>query len=325
MAENNATVNSNYPLPVERAAILASLLVLAAIAWAVVVWQADSMDMNMGMNVASAEMHADSPMSSNDGGMEGETTGTGVSMTEGMADGTSDVGTMAMSEDDMAMGSGMDMGLTMNMSAALFLGVWIAMMVAMMFPTAAPMILTFAAVQKNREQQGQYFVPTWLFTLAYIALWSATGVLAYGAAIGGDELASQVGFIADNAGRLGGLLLVVAGLYQLSPWKDKCLSHCRTPSSFILGSWREGRGGAFRMGVEHGAYCLGCCWFLFAILFPLGMMNVAAMAIITLVIFAEKSLSIGYRVARVAAVGLVIYGAAVAIALPSALPTSMTI
>ena len=79
------------------------------------------------------------------------------------------------------------------------------------------------------------------------------------------------------------------------------------------------------MGVEHGAYCLGCCWFLFAILFPLGMMNVAAMAIITLVIFAEKSMAIGYQVARVAAVGLIVYGAAVAIALPHALPTSMTI
>jgi predicted metal-binding membrane protein len=80
-----------------------------------------------------------------------------------------------------------------------------------------------------------------------------------------------------------------------------------------------------RMGLEHGAYCLGCCWFLFVILFPLGMMNVAAMAIITLVIFAEKSLAIGYRVARVAAVGLVAYGAVVALALPGALPTSMTI
>jgi predicted metal-binding membrane protein len=226
---------------------------------------------------------------------------------------------------DADMDGDMSMGLTMNMSAGLFLAVWVAMMVAMMFPTAAPMILTFAAVQKNRGEKGQALVPTWLFTLAYIALWSATGFIAYGAAVGGDELASQVGWIADNASRIGGVLLVVAGAYQLSPWKDKCLSQCRTPHSFILSSWKEGRFGAVTMGLEHGAYCLGCCWFLFAILFPLGMMNVAAMAIITLVIFAEKSLAIGYKVARVAAVGLIVYGAAVATALPDALPTSMTI
>jgi predicted metal-binding membrane protein len=286
MAEVNASARRSYPLPVERALILAALLALAAIAWAVVVWQADSMDMSMGsMQAATGEM-------------AGDTT---------------------------AAGGGMDMGLTMNMSALLFLTVWVAMMVAMMFPTAAPMILTFAAVQNNRRQGGGQLVPTWLFTLAYIALWSATGFIAYGAAVGGDALASEVSWIADNAGRLGGVLLVIAGAYQLSPWKDKCLSQCRTPTSFVLASWREGRIGAMWMGLEHGVYCLGCCWFLFAILFPLGMMNVAAMAIITLVIFAEKSLAIGYRVARTAAVGLVVYGALVAVALPDALPTSMTI
>jgi len=261
--------------------------------------------------------------------MESSMGGSGASMT---SEGTSPTGpisdaSMSGSGNEMTTASGMDMdmGLTMNMSAALFIGVWVAMMVAMMFPTAAPMILTFATVQNNRQKQGHAFIPTWLFTLAYITLWAATGFIAYGAAVGGDALASDVDWIANNAGRLGGVLLVIAGAYQLSPWKDKCLSQCRTPTSFILGSWREGRTGAVRMGLEHGAYCLGCCWFLFAILFPLGMMNVAAMAIITLVIFAEKSLAIGYRVARVAAVGLVVYGTLVALAIPGALPTSMTI
>lgn len=312
MAEANASVRRSYPLPLERAVILASLLALAAIAWAVIVWQADSMDTTMGPMQAAAGA---APMDGADAGggdasMGGEMTSTA---------------SMSSADDEMSMAGGMDMGLTMNMSAALFIGVWIAMMVAMMFPTAAPMILSFATVQNNRQKQGHSFVPTWLFTLAYITLWSATGFIAYGVAVGGDALASNVGWIADNAGRLGGVLLVIAGAYQLSPWKDKCLSQCRTPTSFILSSWREGRAGAVRMGLEHGVFCLGCCWFLFAILFPLGMMNVAAMAIITLVIFAEKSLAIGYRVARAAAVGLVVYGALVALAIPGALPTSMTI
>ena len=246
MAEANVSARRGYPLPVERALILAVLLALAAIAWGALVWQADSMDMNMGpMQAATGEMTAAATM--NDGGAP-----TGGAMT------SSDDATMA--GDEMAMtddGTSMDMDLTMNMGALLFLAVWVAMMVAMMFPTAAPMILTFAAVQNNRRQGGGQLVPTWLFTLAYIALWSATGFIAYGAAVGGDALASEVGWIADNAGRLGGVLLVVAGAYQLSPWKDKCLSQCRTPTSFILASWREGPVGAMRMGLEHGAYCLG--------------------------------------------------------------------
>jgi predicted metal-binding membrane protein len=121
------------------------------------------------------------------------------------------------------------------------------------------------------------------------------------------------------------VVLIVAGLYQLSPLKDKCLAQCRTPTTFIMTRWREGRVGALRMGLEHGAFCLGCCWLLFVILFPLGMANVAAMAGITLLIFAEKTLAIGKPVARAAAVALVAYGALVLLVLPDALPTNMTI
>lgn len=215
-----------------------------------------------------------------------------------------------------------DMGLTMGMSAPLFLAVWVAMMVAIMFPTAAPMILTFARVQANREARGQLLVPTWLFVGAYILLWSATGALAYGAAVLGDELAEDSMWLMDNAARIGGVLLIVAGVYQLTPLKRTCLSKCRTPMTFILSSWREGRGGAVRMGLEHGVYCLGCCWLLFAILFPLGLMNVAAMAVIALFIFAEKSLPIGRSIGQLAAAALIVYGAVV-IFVPDALPTMM--
>jgi predicted metal-binding membrane protein len=213
----------------------------------------------------------------------------------------------------------------MDMSAGLFLGVWIAMMVAMMFPTAAPMILSFARIQGSREARGQIIVPTWLFILAYLALWSAMGILAYLGASAADWLAQDSDWVLGNAGRIGGAVLIIAGLYQVSPWKNRCLAQCRTPVGFIMSHWKEGRIGALRMGLEHGAYCLGCCWFLFVILFPLGMMNVAALGLVTLLIFAEKSLAIGERVARFSAVGLIGYGALVLIALPSALPTSMTI
>ncbi len=214
------------------------------------------------------------------------------------------------------------MGLTMGMSAPLFIAIWAAMMVAIMFPTAAPMILTFARVQAGRRDRGQVFVPTWLFVSAYLFLWVATGALAYLAASGADSLASGSMWLMDNASRIGGVVLVFAGLYQLSPMKATCLGKCRTPMSFIMGSWRDGYGGAIRMGLEHAAYCFGCCWLLFVILFPLGMMNIAILALVTLVIFAEKSLAIGPDIARAAAAVLVIYGVIV-IAMPSALPTMM--
>jgi predicted metal-binding membrane protein len=125
-----------------------------------------------------------------------------------------------------------------------------------------------------------------------------------------------------TAARVGGAVLIVAGLYQLTPLKDLCLSKCRTPITFIMTSWRDGVGGALRMGLLHGGYCLGCCWLLFVILFPLGMMNIAAMAVITLVVFAEKALPRGRPVARVAAAALMAYGVVV-LAVPQVLPTFM--
>jgi predicted metal-binding membrane protein len=129
-------------------------------------------------------------------------------------------------------------------------------------------------------------------------------------------------WLMENAARLGGGALVLAGLYQLSVVKHACLTKCRTPLGFILGSWRDGYGGAFRMGLEHGAYCLGCCWLLFVILFPLGVMNVAAMAAITLLIFAEKFLPAGRRISQIAAVALIAYGTLVMF-MPNVLPTMM--
>jgi len=225
----------------------------------------------------------------------------------------------ALVGDEQAMGQG---GLTMGMGAPLFIAIWVVMMVAMMFPTAAPMILMFTAIHAGKRQRGQSVVPTWIFVGAYLIVWTLFGLLAYILAVGAERLVAQSMWLMDNVARLGGVVLVGAGLYQLSPLKQACLAKCRTPLQFILESWHDGYGGAVRMGLAHGAYCLGCCWLLFVILFPLGVMNVAAMAAITLLIFAEKSLPLGPRVGQVAAMALIAYGVLVVV-WPDALPTMM--
>jgi len=220
-------------------------------------------------------------------------------------------------------GAEMDMAtdsLTMGLRAPLFLAIWVTMMVAMMFPTAAPMIVTFHKVQAGKRPRGEAFVSTWIFVAAYILVWGLSGLAAYGGALAAEAVAARAALSPSTAARIGGIVLVAAGIYQLTPWKDLCLSKCRTPITFIMTSWRDGAAGALRMGLLHGAYCLGCCWLLFVILFPLGIMNIAAMAVITLVIFAEKTLPWGRAAARAAAVVLIAYGFVVVV-VPQFLPT----
>jgi len=182
------------------------------------------------------------------------------------------------------------------------------------------MILMFARVQRDKRQSGRAFVPTWVFVSAYLLIWTLFGVLAFVGAVWAERLAYQVPWVMANAARIGGSVLVLAGLYQLSPLKRSCLAKCRTPLDFILSSWRDGYMGSFRMGLEHGMYCLGCCWLLFVIFFPLGMMNVAAMAVVTILIFAEKSFPMGQRIAQLAALLLIAYGVLVVV-VPGTLPT----
>lgn len=220
----------------------------------------------------------------------------------------------ARSGDDMGMAGSMAPDLTMGGSWPLFAATWVAMMVAMMFPAAAPMVVMYTRMRRGDP------VAVMLFTGAYISLWFAFGIGAYAISAGVEDLASRSMWVADNWGRVGGALLVVAGVYQVTPLKQFCLRHCRTPLSFVMQHWREGRPGAARMGLTHGLYCMGCCWLLFLILIPLGMMNVAAMAAVAALVFAEKVLPWG-RVAD-AVVGLVLVVGGVAVALrPELLPT----
>lgn len=209
---------------------------------------------------------------------------------------------------------------TMGMRAPLFLAIWVVMMVAMMFPATAPMILTFHRIQNARRERREAVVSTWIFVAAYMLIWTLAGAAAFALALAAEAVAVRTALPSAASARIGGAIVVMAGLYQLTPAKDFCLSKCRTPVGFIMTSWRDGAAGAMRMGLLHGAYCLGCCWLLFAILFPLGIMNIAAMALVTLIIFAEKALPWGRLASRATAAALVAYGALI-VAIPTLLPT----
>jgi len=259
------------PLERPRVVILGALLVLAAVGWGLVIWQAGN-DSSMSM-----PMHGDGKM-------------------------------------------GLD--LTMGMAALLFLATWVAMMVAMMFPAAAPMILLFDRLERGKREAGRSYVPTMYFVGAYLAIWTVFGVLAFALAGGVERLAMDADWITGEWARIGGFLLIAAGLYQLTPLKEVCLSKCQSPMSFLMTAWRDGKVGAVQMGILHGGYCVGCCWLLFVILLPLGVMNVAAMIVIALLVFGEKTLPVGHRLARVAALVLVVYGVVVVL-FPDALPTTV--
>jgi predicted metal-binding membrane protein len=210
--------------------------------------------------------------------------------------------------------------LTMRLCAPLFLAIWVLMMVAMMFPTAAPMILTFHRIQVDRGKSGGSFVSTLVFVAGYLLVWTLAGIAAYSGTLAAEMIAVGAALSPAAEARIGGIVLIAAGFYQLTPLKDRCLSKCRTPIAFITKSWRDGVSGALSMGLLHGAYCLGCCWLLFVILFPLGLMNIFVMAIITVVILAEKTIPWPRAVSAVVAATLAFYGAIVIVG-PEILPT----
>lgn len=222
---------------------------------------------------------------------------------------------MDMDSDDEAM-------LTMGLGAPLFIATWALMMAAMMLPAASPMVDAFIRIQSGRKASGGAYVPVTIFLAGYLLVWALVGVGAFAIARVLENQAMDHEWLMDNGARLGGVLIIAAGAYQLSPLKSVCLGRCRTPMSFIVESWRDGRLGALRMGVQHGAFCFGCCWLLFAILFPLGLMNVAIMAGVAAFVFIEKVLPGGVIATRAAAAVLLAYGTLV-LFMPDALPAMM--
>ena len=197
--------------------------------------------------------------------------------------------------------------------AILFLIMWTVMMVAMMFPAVVPMVVIFSNVQDKRKSRDQGFIPTWVFVSGYLLVWALFGVLAYF----GDSLVGHLAVsfpkLQEYGSVIGGSALIVAGLYQLTPLKNVCLTHCRSPLHFIMHKWREGYLGSLIMGIDHGAYCLGCCWGLMLVLFVVGVMNLAWMGILSLVIFIEKISKHGVVISKAVGGLLILLGIAMAV------------
>ena len=170
----------------------------------------------------------------------------------------------------------------------LVLLMWAIMMVGMMVPAAAPMTMMYAAVTRKATREGSTVAPTATFVAGYIAMWTLFSVVATVAQWGLDRAALLQPVMVTASPKVGAGLLIAAGVYQLTPAKTACLRHCRSPAYFISEHWRPGITGAFRMGSEHGAFCLGCCWLLMALLFVGGVMNLLWIAAIAFFVLFEK-------------------------------------
>jgi predicted metal-binding membrane protein len=252
-------VTTRYP----RATVLVggALLLLTLVAWAITIDQAQSMRVVAGMGT-SGGMHP---------GEMGGALGTAGTLID----------------------------LAGSLTLALFVPMWVAMMAAMMLPSAAPMILLFDRVSRSKSA-GQpplrAAVPTAAFVGGYFLTWTAFGLLAYGVGVALERLSGHWPALAMDRPVITGALLVGAGLYQVSPLKTACLKHCQSPLAFLTHHWRVGRGAAVRMGTAHGLYCVGCCWGLMVVLFAVGLMNLAWMGLVSLLILAEKVLPGGRRI-----------------------------
>jgi len=210
---------------------------------------------------------------------------------------------------------GMEMGMEMAMpqmqrwtlvDLALLFVMWTVMMVAMMVPSAAPMVLMFANVQRGRQQQQRPFVPTSVFLLGYLIIWTAFSMVATFAQWGLHTAALLSPMMISTSSLLGGVLLLIAGIFQWTPFKHTCLKHCRSPLGFLTTEWREGTRGALFMGLKHGSYCTGCCWALMALLFVAGVMNLFWVAIIAVFVLIEKIVPNGHWFSK--ATGLLFIG-----------------
>jgi predicted metal-binding membrane protein len=209
----------------------------------------------------------------------------------------------------MNAGPGTDLG-----AFGWFLGVWIVMMAAMMFPSVSPTVALYAQMTRQRGLGRPL-----LFTSGYLLVWGAAGVAAYGLfGLGRTLFGADLAWHAGGRWLAGGIL-ALAAIYELTPLKDVCLAKCRSPLGFLLGSWRDGPRGALEMGARHAAWCVGCCWALMAALFALGVMSLAWTALVAALIALEKTLPYGRAVTWGTAAVLVVLAVAL-VAAPHAVP-----
>lgn len=196
------------------------------------------------------------------------------------------------------------------LDATLMFLMWAVMTVAMMLPSAAPMLSTYARIAAPRE--GYRASHVWVFAAGYFVVWTgfslAATILQY--------VLQSVAIVSNGlrtTSLAGGIILVGAGIYQLTPLKNVCLKRCRTPIGFFMTNWREGAGGAFKMGLEHGWFCTGCCWMLMALLFVAGVMNLVWVAAISVLVLLEKAAPFGRAIALVSGVAMIAGGLVLAI------------
>jgi predicted metal-binding membrane protein len=192
---------------------------------------------------------------------------------------------------------------------ALMTLMWWVMMIGMMIPSAAPMVLLFGGVQRRRLPDERPALRVALFVAGYLAIWAAFSALAASAqwALTSAGLLSSMELTATR--RLGALLVALAGVYQLTPLKNVCLQHCRSPAEFLSAHWRAGSAGAWWMGVVHGAFCVGCCWLLMGLLFFAGVMNLLWVAALGVFVLLEKLVPRGAWLARASGVLLLAFAA----------------
>ena len=217
---------------------------------------------------------------------------------------------MALSMNDMSMTAGEVMGIRpwSGLDFLLMFLMWAVMMVGMMVPTAVPMTLIYAAVARKAASQNTPLAPTAIFVAGYIAMWCLFSVAATVIQWLLDQAALLSSMMVSNSPALGAALLIAAGIYQWTPFKNACLQYCRAPAHFFARHWRSGATGAFRLGLEHGTYCLGCCWVLMGLLFLGGVMNLLWIAAITFFVLLEKLSLWGVQGGRIVGAAMVLAG-----------------
>ena len=202
-----------------------------------------------------------------------------------------------------AMGMAVDRPWT-AVDAFLTFAMWTVMMVGMMTGAAAPMLLLFARAQRGRDQR-RVPLAVLIFGLGYLAVWAGFSAVATFAQWALQRAALMAETMTVSEGWLAAAILIVAGVYQLTPLKGACLTLCRSPLGFFMTNWRDGTLGAFRMGARHGMFCLGCCWALMIVLFAVGIMNLAWVAALTALVLIEKITPAGVMLSRLAGVAMI--------------------
>lgn len=191
---------------------------------------------------------------------------------------------------------------------------WAIMMMGMMIPSVTPMVLLYARVVRHNAKEVATFVPTGAFFVGYLFIWIGFSAVATGLQWGLEQTALLSPMMVSTSSVFAGIVLIATAVYQWTPYKDACLARCRSPVWFLSTYWRNGAGGAFRMGLSHGSYCLGCCWSLMLLLFVGGVMNLLCVAAITVFVLIEKVAPGGRAIGRVGSVLLGLTGVALLVA-----------